>query len=86
MMKNTEESHFHVHSVLEILDQVGKALSLTEIEALIVEKFGTAAKFSSCSLSEMAPSQVIEFLLARQKIAEIEPGKFVLNTHNSCGH
>lgn len=86
MMKNTEENHFHVHSVLEMLDQAGKALSLSEIEALIVEKFGSAAKFSSCSISEMAPKQVIEFLLARQKIAESEPGKFVLNIYNSCGH
>ena len=86
MMKTTEESHYHVHSVLEMLDQAGKALSLTEIETMIVEKFGSAAKFSSCSLSEMAPKQVIEFLLARQKIAESEPGKFILNIYNSCGH
>jgi probable metal-binding protein len=86
MQKNLAQNTFHVHQVLDLLNQEKRALTLIEIKTLIVDKFGDAATFESCSSSAMSPAEALEFLLGRDKISECETGKYQLNIYNSCSH
>jgi probable metal-binding protein len=86
MEKDLTQNSFHVHQVLDMINQEKRALALTELKTLIEDKFGASATFESCSMNGMAPADVIEFLLGREKITECEPGKYQLNFYNSCGH
>lgn len=82
---NTQES-FHVHSVLDMLAETSQAVTLEELKTLITTKFGANTTFDSCAIDGMNADQVVEFLLARRKVVEVAPGKFQLNSFNSCGH
>ena len=86
-MKNESvTTTFHIHEVMNMLAEETSALGLGEILQRMTVAFGPEARFESCSQSGMNPEQAIQFLLMRQKIAEVEPNKFALNTHNTCGH
>jgi probable metal-binding protein len=86
MKKELAQNTFHVHQVLDLINQEKRALALTELKTLIEQKFGTESTFDSCSMGGMKSADVIEFLLAREKISECEPGKYQLNINNSCDH
>jgi probable metal-binding protein len=89
MMSNSSVAktmHFHAHDVMHLLAGQSRALTASEIKSLILEKFGLDADFGSCSMDGMDADQVIQFLLDRQKLSEVEPGKFVLEGNHSCGH
>ncbi len=77
---------FHIHSVLDMLAADDRALTLAELHQTILEKFGESGRFSSCSTEGMNATEAIEFLFDRQKLFECVPGKFKLNSGNSCGH
>lgn len=77
---------FHIHEVMHLLSEQTAPLGLSEILQRIVEAFGTEARFESCSQAGMNPEQAIQFLLMRQKIAEVEPNKYALNSQHTCGH
>ncbi|MBK7842270.1 MAG: YecH family protein [Bdellovibrionales bacterium] len=81
-----KSKHFHAHDVMHLLAGQNRALAVSEIKSLILEKFGLDADFGSCSVDGMDADQVIQFLLDRQKISEVEPGKFMLEGNHSCGH
>lgn len=86
MEKDLSQKSFHVHQVLDMMSIDKRALTLIELKELIGQKFGDGASFESCSMNGMNPTEVIEFLLGREKIYECEPGKFQLNIDNACGH
>lgn len=86
MQTDISQNNYHVHEVMEMMSELKTALTLDEIKNLIEEKFGIQSTFNSCSMSDMNSTQVIEFLIGRDKIAISEPGKYQLNTNNSCGH
>ena len=86
MDKNTENTAFHVHDVLDMLQTVTTPLTTNEIQSMITEKFSASARFHSCSMDSMTPDAVVSFLVARNKIVEAQPGKFVLNSHGKCNH
>lgn len=86
MTEKTSQIDFHVHSVLDMLFQENKSVTVAELHQLIVDKFGSAARFSSCSHSNMDTAQTIQFLFNRQKMIEIAPGQYKINIGNSCGH
>lgn len=78
--------HFHAHDVMQILAGQSRPLPASEIKSLIHERFGLDADFGSCSMDGMDADQVIQFLMDRQKLSEVELGKFVLEGNHSCGH
>lgn len=77
---------FHAHDVLDHLHTCEKALSLDEIKNQILNAFGYDAVFYSCSQQNMNADQMVDFLLSRKKIVEIEEKKYVLNTVHQCNH
>jgi len=58
--KQTEETvEFHVHALMELIASAPRALSLNEIERVIVECFPKNSRFSSCSVIGMDGPQVL---------------------------
>lgn len=86
MNQNTTQTSFHVHEVLEMLSTVKTPLTALEIQNMVTQNFGPQAQFNSCSMSDITAATILDFFLARNKVVETEPGKFILNTHSSCGH
>lgn len=86
MKNDSTAASFHVHEILNFLSEEKIAMDLSQIQEKVIAKFGPNATFSSCSQDGMDPEQAINFLLMRQKLQEVEPKKFLLNTGNSCGH
>lgn len=86
MDKNTDTPMFHVHAVLDMIFKAATPMTAEEIKTKMADTFGATALFGSCSIQGMNPDQVMEFLFARKKLAEVEPGKYVLNMNNTCNH
>ncbi len=86
MSTQTDTSSFHVHDIMEMLAENNHTLDLQQMINLIVEKFGSMARFSSCSMKDMNVHQTVDFLVSRQKLIEVSPGKFSFNSQARCKH
>ncbi len=64
----------HGHQVMELMLSLGRAVSKTELEQLMAERFGEQAKYHTCSASEMDAKQLIAFLEQRGKFTESAEG------------
>ena len=73
----------HAHNVLRELIQAGAVGSKADIRQLIRDKFGSQTRFYACSAAGMGAEELIEFLLARDKIALVD-GKYIVNVGNIC--
>ena len=69
-------SYYHVHDVLTMINETRVAYTKSGLQEAIVEHFGEAARFASCSQDGMASEQAVEFLISR--------GKFVPEQAGSC--
>jgi probable metal-binding protein len=47
--------------------------------------FGAEARFHTCKLNDLDLDALLEFLLNREKVRELE-GKFVVNMARICNH
>ena len=86
MQPNLQQNMFHIHDLMGLLRSDEKAFTVLELRTLIEEKFGAGATFASCSVTGMNSNAAIEFLLQRQKIKEVEPGKYLLAQCSHCHH
>ena len=75
----------HAHEVMHMMLERGGEFSRESLARAIVERFGEAARFCSCSASGMNVEAVIDFLESRGKFIAREGG-FNTASDRICDH
>lgn len=75
---------YHVHDVLQLLATTETPISASSFSEILEGVFGTSAVFANCSDEELSGEQVLEFLLARQKV-RVDSDQVYLSGP-SCSH
>ncbi|WP_017187927.1 YecH family metal-binding protein [Vibrio harveyi] len=69
----------HAHNLLNLLRET--PMNRDELAG----HFGSEARFHTCKLNDLDLDALLEFLLKREKVRELE-GKFVVNMARVCNH
>ncbi|CED72591.1 YecH family metal-binding protein [Aliivibrio wodanis] len=75
----------HGHVVLNMLLDTNVPLSYLALEEKIEAEFGSEVCFHTCSQQNLSLSELLEFLLSKRKIVEIESG-LIANPDRICNH
>ena len=75
----------HGHDVLNMMIESGERYTKESLVEAIHARFGEAARFHTCSASEMTAAELVAFMAARGKFIPAADG---LSTHESkiCRH
>jgi probable metal-binding protein len=76
----------HGHAVLEMMD--GNDYTESSLLDAIHKKFGTEARFHTCSQSDMNANQLVAFLKAKGKFkpTSADNSQFTVDTRKICRH
>jgi probable metal-binding protein len=80
----TNPSSVHGHDVIDLIRAADPALSPAELARQVRQKFGDAV-FHTCSGQNMSLKQLLELLVAKNKIT-LEAGVLRVNEDNVCRH
>ncbi|WP_041061232.1 YecH family metal-binding protein [Vibrio owensii] len=72
-------TEIHAHNLLNLLRET--PMNREELAA----NFGSEVRFHTCKLNDLDLDALLEFLLKREKVRELE-GKFVVNMARVCNH
>ena len=72
-------TEIHAHNLLNLLRET--PMNRDEL----VAHFGSEVRFHTCKLNDLDLDALLEFLLKREKVRELE-GKFVVNIARVCNH
>lgn len=75
----------HGHAVLHMMLDQGLSYSRQSLSAAIVERFGSAARFHSCSAEGLDAAALVEFLADKGKFVEAGSG-FTTTPDHICAH
>lgn len=75
----------HGHEVMNLLLTAGRPLSRDELVAAIVERFGSAARFYTCSARGLTAAGIVAFLDERSKLTEVGGG-LTTSPDRICSH
>jgi probable metal-binding protein len=75
----------HGHEVMRMMIESGKVYTPDSLRAAIVERFGAAARFYTCSVDNMTAEELIAFLRARGKFVD-DDGGFTTDERKICDH
>ncbi|MEN0615910.1 YecH family metal-binding protein [Klebsiella indica] len=75
----------HGHEVLQMMLASGEPYTAASLEAAITARFGTEARFHTCSAEGLSAAELVAFLQKKGKFIARENG---FNTHESkiCHH
>ncbi|MCB9799745.1 MAG: YecH family protein [Candidatus Omnitrophica bacterium] len=74
----------HGHEVIEMMMQAEKPYTKQSLEAALIEKYGSRARFHTCSASNLSAADLIEFLAARGKFMAASDQSFNINPDRVC--
>lgn len=72
-------TEIHAHNLLNLLRET--PMNRDELAT----HFGSEVRFHTCKLNDLDLDALLEFLLKREKVRELE-GKFVVNMARVCNH
>jgi probable metal-binding protein len=75
----------HGHEVIQMMLESGKSYTRPSLLTDIVTKFGTSARFFTCSTDNLTPDGIIDFLEAKGKLLAREEG-FQTSADLMCKH
>ncbi len=75
----------HGHDVMEMIIDAPTPPSREELCAAVVERFGGDALFYTCSAKDMSIEGLLEFLMERNKLVEVD-GKLSTHPDHICDH
>ncbi len=75
----------HGHEVLEMMLESGKVYTNDSLRVDIIERFGEKARFYTCSAENLTADELIAFLQARGKFADVTGG-FKTDQDKLCDH
>lgn len=70
---------------MEMMLSSGHTYTRDSLETAIVERFGSEARFHTCSAENMTPRELVNFLVARNKFIDTGEG-FVTDPDKICDH
>ncbi len=79
------EAPIHGHAVMEMMIESGKVYTEETLRADMIEKFGSAARFYTCSASNMTADELIAFLQDQGKFVA-GAGGFQTDRGRICDH
>ncbi len=74
-------TQIHAHEILHMME--GNSYSTASLKEAIVNKFGTEARFNTCSAEGMDADEIISFLEAKGKFKPCESG-FTMDISKVC--
>ncbi|MCL2872568.1 MAG: YecH family protein [Betaproteobacteria bacterium] len=83
-MENNAAS-VHGHEVMKMMAASGKTWTRDSLVVAIHQKFGTGARFHTCSSDNMTADELIDFLDARGKFIDRGEG-FTTDEGHICNH
>ncbi len=84
-MHSTSTPSIHGHEVMDAMQASGLLFTRDSLASFIVERFGAAARFHTCSAEGMTARELVNFLADRGKFVGTEEG-FTLNPVRVCQH
>ncbi len=75
----------HVHEIMHMMMESGSVYTRESLKKAIIDTFGVATTYCSCSMSMMTADQAIDFLEARGKFIPAEDG-FYTDESKKCSH
>ena len=78
-------NQIHGHEVIAMMTSSNQLYTRDSLKAAIIAKFGTDARFHTCSAENMAADELIDFLAARGKFMENVSG-LAINPAKVCSH
>jgi probable metal-binding protein len=75
----------HGHEVMQMMLESGKRYTRSSLLTDIVAKFGSSARFFTCSAESLTPDGIIDFLEAKGKFLAQEEG-FQTSADLMCKH
>jgi probable metal-binding protein len=75
----------HVHDIMQMMMDTGEVYTRKSLKTAIMDKFGVATTYCSCSVNMMAPDAAIDFLESRGKFIPSEEG-FFTDESKKCSH
>lgn len=75
----------HGHEVMQMMIASGKTWTRESLVVAIHQKFGTGARFHTCSRDNMTAAELIDFLEARGKFVDRGDG-FTTDGSHICNH
>jgi probable metal-binding protein len=75
----------HGHDVMQMMIDSGKSYSKASLEAAVIAKFGSDARFHTCSADGMTASELIDLLEGKGKFTLSDDG-FKTDPSRVCGH
>jgi probable metal-binding protein len=84
-VKEPDMKDIHAHEVMQMMLELDEVFSRESLARAITARFGTDARFYSCSASGMEVGQVIAFLESRGKFIARETG-FNTAKEKICSH
>lgn len=78
-------SQIHGHEVMEMMLETGMAYTRESLHQAIIERFGSEARFYTCSRENMTAAELIQFLTERGKFVPEGDG-FTTDPTRMCRH
>lgn len=75
----------HGHEVMQFMISSQQAFTRESLQAAIIEKFGAAARFHTCSAEGLDANGIIRFLEERGKFQPVDGG-FTTDPSKICDH
>ena len=75
----------HGHDVMHMMLELGGQFTRESLKSAIDTRFGSDARFHTCSAENMTAEQLIDFLQAKGKFEASDPG-FNTREEHICNH
>ena len=75
----------HVHDIMQMMMESGEVYTRESLKKAIIDKFGVATTYCSCSVNMMTSDAAIDFLESRGKFIPAEEG-FYTDESKKCSH
>lgn len=78
-------SSIHGHEVLHMMLESERPFTESSLTTAITQRFGTEARFHTCSAENLDAKQLVSFLAEKGKFTPADQG-FVTEEHKICQH
>ncbi|MEH2920108.1 YecH family metal-binding protein [Samsonia erythrinae] len=78
-------SSIHGHEVLQMMIASGESFTTEQLIAAIDARFGSEARFHTCSADNMTSTMLVQFLSERGKFIPLDAG-FTTHASKICQH
>ena len=87
MSTSTQSPSIHGHEIIHLIYSVESSNPFTpaELAAEVARRFGTEARFHTCSPGSMTIEELVAFLLSRGKVV-LREGRLYTDFSKVCGH